>query len=142
MNTPDSIFTKIIRGQIPCQKIFENERVFSFLDIAPLSDGHALVVPKTQVERLEDLPSEDAAELGRCLGRIARAVVSATGATGYNVLANNGAVAGQVVPHVHFHIIPRYDDDGLGFRWNAHPAKAEQLAAVAAKIAAALHASR
>ena len=134
----DSIFTKIIKGQIPCQRVFENESVFAFLDINPLSEGHTLVVPKTQVERLEELPPHDAAEVGRCLGSIARAIVRATGAAGYNVLQNNGAVAGQVVPHVHFHIIPRRDGDGLGFRWNARPTSPEELAAVAAKIAAAL----
>jgi histidine triad (HIT) family protein len=138
MATADSIFTKIFRGQIPCQKVFENERVFAFLDINPLAVGHTLVVPKTQVERLEDLPAEDAAELGRCLGRLGSAIVRATGASGFNVLQNNGAVAGQVVPHVHFHIIPRRDGDGLGFRWNAHSARAEELAATAGRIAASL----
>lgn len=132
----ESVFTRIIRGQIPCHKVFENERVFAFLDINPLAPGHTLVVPKTQVERIEDLPAEDAAELGRCLVRIAAAVVRATGAEGYNILQNNGAAAGQVVPHVHVHIIPRRANDGLGFRWNARSASPDELAATAARIAA------
>jgi histidine triad (HIT) family protein len=132
----DSIFTKIIRGEIPCAKVFENQHLIAFLDIAPLSEGHTLVVPKRQVERLEDLPPEEAAAIGRELGAIAARVLKATGAQAYNVLQNNGADSGQVVPHVHFHIIPRRAGDGLGFRWNAKSAAPEQLRALAERIAA------
>jgi histidine triad (HIT) family protein len=134
----ESIFTRIIRGLIPCQRIFENEHVLAMLDINPLADGHTLVVPKRQVERLEQLPPEEAAEIARHLGRIAASIVAVTGAEGYNVLQNNGAAAGQVVPHVHFHIIPRRSGDGLGYRWNAKPAEPAALAALAERIRAGL----
>lgn len=134
MSAPDSIFTRIIRGEIPCQRIFENEHLLAFLDIAPLAPGHTLVVPKRQVERLHELTPDEAAEIGRQLPQIARRVIAVVGAPGYNVLQNNGSAAGQVVPHVHFHIIPRTEGDGLGYRWNARPANPDELAALAARI--------
>jgi histidine triad (HIT) family protein len=134
----DSVFTRIIRGEIPCQRIFENEHLLAMLDINPLAEGHTLVIPKRQVERLEQLPPEEAAEIARHLGRIAARIVAVTGAEGYNILQNNGAAAGQVVPHVHFHIIPRRSGDGLGFRWNARAAEPAALAALAERIRAGL----
>jgi len=132
----ESIFTKIIKGEIPCHRVFENDHLLAFLDITPLSEGHSLVVPKQQVERLEDLPPELAAEIGRQLGVIAKRVIAATGAEAYSILQNNGEVAGQEVPHVHFHIIPRRAGDGLGYRWNAKPATPEALADLAKRICA------
>jgi len=131
-----SLFTRIIRGEIPCQRVFENERLIAFLDINPLAEGHTLVVPKQQAERFEQLSEDVAAEIGRRLGEIARRVLRATGAADYNLLQNNGAAAGQVVPHVHFHIIPRRASDGLGYRWPAKPASPDALARLAEKIAA------
>ena len=130
----DSIFTKIIRGEIPCQRVFENEHVLAFLDITPLSEGHTLVIPKRQVERLEDLPTEEAAEIARQLGPLAKRICEAVGAEGYNILQNNGKVAGQEVTHVHFHIIPRREADGLGYRWKAKPADPDNLAKLADRI--------
>lgn len=138
MSTSDSIFTRIIRGEIPCQRVFESPTVFAFLDINPLAPGHTLVVPKRQVERLELLPENEAADIARVLGRIARAILAVTGAPDYNVLQNNGSSAGQVVPHVHFHIIPRREHDGLGFRWNPKPAGADELKALRDRLAAIL----
>lgn len=135
MSAPnDTIFTRIVRGEIPCHRVFENERVLAFLDINPLAEGHTLVVPKRQVERLDQLPPDEAAEIARHLGRIAARVVAVTGAEGYNVLQNNGRAAGQEVPHVHFHIIPRRGGDGLGYRWHPKPAQHEALAALAARL--------
>lgn len=133
----DSIFTKIIKGEIPCHRVFENDRMLAFLDITPLSEGHTLVVPKRQVERLEDLPPDDTAEIARQLGAIAERICAVTGAEGYNILQNNGRVAGQEVPHVHFHIIPRRAGDGLGYRWNSKPTDQEALAGLARRINAA-----
>lgn len=129
-----SIFTRIIRGEIPCHRIYEDEHVLAFLDINPLAEGHALVVPKREVERLDQLPADDAAAVGRVLGMIARRVLDAVGVEDFNVLQNNGKAAGQEVPHVHFHIIPRRSGDGLGYRWNAKPGKPEALAALARRI--------
>ncbi len=128
----DCVFCKIVAGLIPCTRLFETEHVLSFLDIGPLADGHALLVPRTHLERLDECASDLAAEIGRQLPRLARAVVRAVGAEGYNVLQNNGRVAGQVVPHLHFHVIPRRSGDGLGYRWNPGtyaPGRADELAA-------------
>jgi histidine triad (HIT) family protein len=114
-----TIFDKIIAGEIPCHKVYEDEHILSFLDIGPLSTGHTLVIPKERVAHLHELSDDAAAALGRVLPRICRAVMSATGATAYNVLQNNGSAAHQVVMHVHFHIIPKIGDKGLGIGWNA-----------------------
>src|SRR5215470_12689140 len=106
----DTIFGKIIRGEIPCHRVFEDDHVLAFLDINPLSRGHTLVIPKEPAETLDALSDDAAAAIGRVMPRIARAVLAATGARHYNVLQNNGIAAHQAVMHVHFHIIPKFDD--------------------------------
>jgi len=113
-----SIFDKILSGEIGCHRVYEDEHTLAFLDIAPLAPGHTLVIPKEAREYLHQLSDEAAAALGRALARVARAVLAATGAEHYNVLQNNGESAHQAVPHVHFHIIPRLGDQGLGIEWN------------------------
>src|SRR5262245_40675750 len=116
----DTVFAKILRGEIPCHRIYEDAAVLAFLDVNPLSRGHTLVIPKEPAETMDKLSDDAAAAIGRVLPRIARAVVAATGATAYNVLQNNGPMAHQAVLHVHFHIIPKYDDgSGLGIGWKA-----------------------
>src|SRR5438876_8348504 len=111
----DTIFSKIIRGEVPCFRVYEDEKVLAFLDINPLSRGHTLVIPKEPAETIDQLSDDSAAAIGRVLPRLARAVLAATGATAYNVLQNNGPAAHQAVMHVHFHIIPMLDDgSGLG----------------------------
>lgn len=138
----ETIFSKIIRGEIPCHKVYEDERVLAFLDIGPLSHGHTLVIPKEPAATLDQLSDESAAALGRVMPRLCRAVMRATGATAFNVLQNNGAAAHQAVMHVHFHIIPRFEHrpegGGLGISWKAQklePAAAKELAgAIAAHI--------
>ena len=116
----DTIFGKILRNEIPCHRVYEDADVLAFLDVNPLSRGHTLVIPREPAETLDQLSSDAAAALGRVLPRIARAVVAATGARAYNVLQNNGVEAHQAVFHVHFHIIPKYDDgSGLGIDWKA-----------------------
>ncbi|MBK9119723.1 MAG: HIT family protein [Phycisphaerales bacterium] len=129
-----SIFTKIVAGEIACHRVYEDEHVLAFLDIRPLADGHTLVIPKRSVERLDQLTEDEAAALGRALLRVARRVVTVVGATDYNLLQNNGACAGQEVPHVHFHIIPRHRGDGLGYRWQPQDRTPEALAALAARL--------
>lgn len=131
-----SIFAKIVSGAIPCHKVYEDEYCVAFLDINPLAEGHTLVIPKRPVERLEELTPEEAAGIARPLGLIARRILRAVGASDYNLLQNNGRDAGQVVPYVHFHIIPRRAGDGLGYRWNAQPRTSEQLGELARKIGA------
>ena len=114
-----TIFDKIIDGEIPCHRVYEDDHVLAFLDIGPLSDGHTLVIPKQRVTHLHELSDDAAAALGRALPRLCRAVMEATGASAYNILQNNGRAAHQEVMHVHFHIIPRYVDAGLGITWKA-----------------------
>jgi len=126
----DCIFCKIIEGVIPSMKVHEDEVCLSFLDVGPLADGHLLVIPKEHHDRLDTMSPELVGQVTGVLPSLARAVVQVTGAEGYNVLQNNGPVAGQAVGHVHFHIIPRQADDGLGYRWNAGaypPGRAEHL---------------
>jgi histidine triad (HIT) family protein len=118
MGFEPSIFDRIIRGEIPCHKVYEDDRVFAFLDINPLSKGHTLVVPKESKPYLHELSDESAAAIGRALPRICRAVMTATGASAYNVLQNNGKSAHQAVFHVHFHIIPKFSREGLSIGWS------------------------
>src|SRR5688572_21162813 len=101
----ETVFSKILRGEIPCNKVYEDDHVLAFLDIMPLSTGHTLVIPKEPAATLDQLSDDAAAAIGRVLPRLCRAVMAATGATDYNILQNNGAPAHQAVFHVHFHII-------------------------------------
>lgn len=117
MSDAGCVFCRIVAGELPCHRVFEDDDTLAFLDIGPLADGHLLVIPKPHHERLETMPAELAGRVLRHLPRLAAAVLRETGAAGYNILQNNGAVAQQEVPHVHFHIIPRAAGDGLGFRW-------------------------
>lgn len=134
----DCIFCRIVEGQIPSMKVFESERVFAFLDINPLAEGHLLVIPKRHYERLDEMPAAEVAELAGHLPKLGAAVVAATGAQGYNVLQNNGVCAGQAVDHLHFHIIPRVPDDGLGYRWPAKTYESGRDKAMHERILAAL----
>jgi histidine triad (HIT) family protein len=135
----DTIFSKIIRGEIPCHKLYEDEHVLAFLDIGPLSDGHTLVIPKAEVATLAELDDESAAAIGRVLPRLCRALVKVTGVEEYNVLQNNGAGAHQAVFHVHFHIIPKPDHDrGLGIKWPARSLDDDAGAKLAADVRDAL----
>ncbi len=134
----DTIFSRIIRGEIPCHRVYEDDKVLAFLDVGPLSRGHTLVVPKEAAATLDALSDESAAAIGRVLPRLSRAVLAATGATAYNVLQNNGAAAHQAVFHVHFHIIPKYADAGLGIGWKAGSLDAKEGPELAEKIRAAV----
>jgi len=129
----ETIFDKILRGEIPCHKLHEDELVLAFLDIAPLSFGHALVIPKERAKTLDLLSDESSAAIGRVLPRLCRAIKRLTGASAFNVLENNEALAHQAIPHVHFHIIPKPDErSGLGVGWPSgklDPAKGAELAA-------------
>jgi histidine triad (HIT) family protein len=135
----DTVFGKIVRGEIPCHKVYEDEKVLAFLDINPLSEGHTLVLPKEAAETMDALSEESAAALGRVLPRLCRAVIAATGVREYNVLENNGARAHQAIAHVHFHIIPKPNaQDGLGIGWPQKTFDHGKGAALASKITAAL----
>ena len=113
-----TIFDKILDGEIPCHKVYEDDHVLAFLDIGPLAAGHTLVIPKERKAYVHELSDDAAAALGRVLPRIARAVMQVTGCDQYNILQNNGPRAHQAVFHVHFHIIPKPNESsGLGIRW-------------------------
>lgn len=135
----ETIFAQIIRGEVPCHRLYEDDRVLAFLDLFPLSAGHTLVIPKEPAVTLDQLSDDAAAAIGRVLPRLARAVLQATGATAYNVLQNNGAAAHQAVMHLHFHLIPKYPDgSGLGLEWR--PGRLDDAAgrALVGRISAAL----
>ena len=119
MQNAECIFCKIIAGQIPAAKIYEDDTVLAFLDIGPISDGHVLVVPKRHYEKIHECPPEVLADVWTRLGKIAGAVLSVMNSDGYNVLCNNGRAAGQLVDHLHFHIVPRMTGDGVFNRWPA-----------------------
>ncbi|ARN57676.1 HIT family protein [Sedimentisphaera salicampi] len=127
----DCVFCKIIAGQIPCSKVYEDDNVLAFMDINPLAEYHTLVIPKEHFEFLWDCPAELSAAIGSALPKISRAVQKASGSDGCNVLNNNASAAGQAVPHIHFHIIPRFENDGVFTEWPAKqlaPEKAQQAA--------------
>ncbi len=128
------IFCKISAGEIPTAKIYEDEVVLAFLDIGPISDGHTLVMPKQHFETLHDCPSEVLGQVCSRLSKIAGAVAKAMNSEGYNVLCNNGRAAGQVVEHLHFHIIPRNTGDGVFNRWPSYKYKQGQAEAIVTSI--------
>ncbi|MCD6589699.1 HIT family protein [Candidatus Woesearchaeota archaeon] len=109
----DCIFCKIINGEIPSNKIYESENFVAFLDIMPINPGHTLIVSKKHYENMDELPGELGEELLRVIKTVARAIVKAVNADGYNIGMNNGRAAGQLVMHAHIHIIPRFKEDGL-----------------------------
>jgi len=130
----DCIFCKMVAGQVPVIKIYEDQTVLAFLDIGPLSDGHTLVIPKQHFDRLHDCPEEILAHLSSVLRRTAKAVAVGLNYEGYNVLCNNGRAAGQLVGHLHFHIIGRKKSDGLFTTWPAGKYHEGVIETVAEKI--------
>jgi histidine triad (HIT) family protein len=134
----ETVFDKILSGEIPSHRIYEDDHVMAFLDIGPLCPGHTLLIPKERKAYLHELSDEASAAIGRVLPRLCRAVMAATGATNYNVLQNNGDEAHQVVMHVHFHIIPRLADAGLDMGWNAKSLSGEMADRLLEKMLASL----
>lgn len=120
------IFCKIIKGEIPSYKLVENDLVFSFLDIGPLSKGHALIIPKYHAVKMHELPDE---YLAATLP-VAKKIALALGAENYNILQNNGRIAHQEVDHVHFHVIPKpraSDEEGLVIGWPSQKPSQDEL---------------
>jgi histidine triad (HIT) family protein len=132
-----TVFAKILAGDIPCHKVYEDDQVLAFLDVNPLSRGHTLVIPKEAAATLDALSDDAAAALGRVLPRIARAVCQVAGTREFNVLQNNGPGAHQAVMHVHFHVIPKTADGrGLGIGWKPMAFNHDDAKVLAADIAA------
>ena len=109
-----SVFSQIVDGEIPARVVHEDETTFAFLDANPLAPGHTLVIPKEEYERLNDVPEDVAADLYATIHRLIPRVEEAVDAPATTVAFNNGEAAGQEVPHVHCHIIPRFEGDGGG----------------------------
>jgi len=109
----DCIFCKIASGEIPATKIYENDVALSFLDLHPVSPGHTLIIPKKHYENLLTVPENDLKDIMSAVQKTAKAVMKGMQVEGFNLAQNNGAVSGQAIFHLHFHIIPRKEDDGL-----------------------------
>ncbi|MFC7232451.1 HIT family protein [Saliphagus sp. GCM10025308] len=109
-----TIFSQIVAGDIPARVVYEDETTFAFLDANPLAPGHTLVIPRDEYERLNDVPDDVAADLYATIHRLVPVVEDAVDAEATTVAFNNGEAAGQEVPHVHCHIVPRFDGDGGG----------------------------
>ncbi|MCA9256254.1 MAG: HIT family protein [Phycisphaerales bacterium] len=118
-NDSNCIFCKIASGEIPAAVVWSSDAAVAFLDVNPLAEGHTLLIPRVHCADLRDCPAQQLADLMAPLPKLVDALMKATGATGVNVLQNTGASAGQAVFHLHVHLIPRIDDDNLGYRWNA-----------------------
>ncbi len=121
----DCIFCKIVNKQIPASIIYEDEDVLVFMDIGPIIKGHALVISKEHHGLVTETPNEILAKLHWVAKRVALAQMNELGADGVNIMQNNGAAAGQEVPHIHIHVIPRYASDGHHWNWN--PKKYENI---------------
>ena len=109
----DCIFCKIIKGEIPCSKVFEDEKFFAFLDIGPVNRGHTLVIPKKHYKNLLDMPEDELKGYIETIQKVSKAIIKAVNADGISINMSNEPAAGQVVMHAHFHLIPRFKNDGL-----------------------------
>jgi histidine triad (HIT) family protein len=134
MSADDCLFCKIVAGKIPAEKIYEDEDILAFMDIGPISDGHSLVIPKHHCEWLHECPPEVLSKVASQLGKIAGAVTQAMNSDGYNILCNNGRAAGQLVKHLHFHIIPRNVSDGVFNRWPSYKYEDGKIETLSAEI--------
>lgn len=138
-HNPACVFCKLVAAEIPASVVYENDFVLAFLDVAPLAEGHLLIIPRDHYPDLVSLPPVACAQLMSSLPALGRALLGVTGAAGFNVLINNGTVAGQVVPHLHCHLIARSAGDGLGYRWNPGTYPAGRAAELAIAYQKALH---
>lgn len=133
----DCLFCRIIKGEIPALKVYEDADTFAFLDISPTNIGHTLVVPKAHHENCAVTPDATMAALIAAAKRVAHAALAATGAVAYNIGINCGEIAGQVIMHTHVHVIPRFEGDGL-VHWPKRDVTKEELEKTAAEIRAKL----
>jgi len=136
----DCIFCKIVRGEIPSFKVYEDDRVFAFADINPILEGHTLIIPKAHAENIWDISDDDLAAIHRASKKIAAGIRQALDPAGVACLQLNGRAVNQVVMHYHFHLIPRKADDPelTMTAWEMIPGDMEQIKAVSEKIAAAI----
>lgn len=134
----ETIFSKIIHKEIPATVVYEDEQAMAFLDATPVHPGHTLVIPKEASRNLLEISGESWGAVTEAVRKLAPAIMKATGASGINILMNNGQVAGQVVFHTHIHLIPRFEGDGLEL-WHGTPYKTpEESKEIGEKIIEAL----
>lgn len=129
----DCIFCKIVKGEIPADKVYEDENILAFLDITPVNPGHVLLIPKEHYKNLYDLPDETLKQLAPIIKKLSVAVKKSVNADGINIHMNNDKPAGQLVPHAHFHIIPRFINDGRE-HWHGKPYNKNESSEIASKI--------
>jgi histidine triad (HIT) family protein len=134
MRDPDCVFCKIVAGELPSQKVAEDERTLSFMDINPATRGHALVIPKEHTVNLLEIDPDDLAAVARAAQRLAQRVPERLGADGINLINSCGSAAWQTVFHFHIHVIPRYADDPLRLPWTPAPGDADEIADAASAL--------
>ncbi len=137
MNDTNCLFCKIIAGEIPAEKVYEDEKTFAFLDIKPVNPGHTLVIPKDHHVNMLETPEETLCAMTATVKKVAMAIQAALNPDGINLGVNNGAAAGQVIFHAHMHVMPRRSDDGYGL-WHGKPYTEGQANEIATKIKNAL----
>ncbi len=131
----DCIFCKIINGEIPSEKVYEDDKVFAFMDINPLNDGHVLIIPKSHAGTIHEIGEDDFLAVMSATYKLAAAVRKALNPDGINLLQLNGKAANQVVPHLHVHIVPRWSGDGLTVsQWEIVAGNMEKIKSVAEQI--------
>ncbi|HHU6751566.1 TPA: HIT family protein [Staphylococcus pseudintermedius] len=135
----ETIFSKIIDGDIPSFKVYENDYVYAFLDISQVSKGHTLLIPKKPSPNIYETDAETMKHIGEALPIVANAIKKTFNPDGLNIIQNNGEYASQSVFHIHFHLIPRYENDidGFGYHWETNESRIDdaQKADIAAQIA-------
>ncbi len=129
----DCIFCKIIAGEIPSYKVYEDEFTLAFLDINPTNPGHTLVIPKKHFANVEEIDEEILCQVIKAVKKVGESIKKNLGAPGYNIMENNDPAAGQIVPHLHFHVVPRISDDGLDL-WPQKKYQENEAEAVLNKI--------
>lgn len=134
MKKDDCIFCKIAAGEIPSSTVYEDDYFKAILDLGPAAKGHTLVIPKDHSDDLLTVGEETAKRAAGTISKVANGVKEALGCDGINVVQNNGEAAGQTVKHLHFHIIPRYNNDGLAIGWKPGSASQDELKATAELI--------
>lgn len=132
------IFCKIVAGTLPCFKLFEDEATIAFMDINPVNPGHALAVAKGHWPTIDVIPPEVLAAVARTAQRVARAAMTALEPSGVNLLQSNGVGAGQSVPHLHVHILPRFPGDQVKLNWTYKPGDRGEIEAICNRLKAAL----
>lgn len=139
MSDTNCIFCKIIAGELPSTKVYENNDILAFMDIGPVVKGHVLVIPKKHSEMIIDTEPKVLGDIMAVSKKIAQAQMNGMGADGVNIMQMNGVIAGQVVDHIHFHVIPRFKDDDVDFNWQAQSYSSRgEMVSVAEKIKAGI----